>query len=346
MKKLLIFIIICVLCATTAASAGTQRKTVIQAHRGAASVAPENTLAAFRAAREIGAEGIETDIRMTRDHRLVLRHDDAIDSTSDGHGSISEMTLAELKACDFGSWYGGEYAGEAILTLEEFLDAARELDFRVINLEMKPQSAEKDLYVRLVADTILNSGLADRVMVSSFDASLLKALKAYAPDLAVALLTIPNLSAISAIRFADYVPADKPLSEYTLQDVQRIPKLIPTLLRSYGVRGDTLEEVMLDVVREIAAMAPEGMVWSEAEQLIRAQTDLIRYVDSLDFPIDYLNCHYSTLTDRLIKAMRARGIGVNVWTPDDEKTLEKALSLRPDGIVTNAPELALRLRDQ
>ena len=114
------------------------QKTMIQAHAGASQLAPENTLAAFRAAKAAGADGFETDVRMTKDQCLVINHDDSIDLTSDGQGNISDMTLAELKQLDFGAWFGPEFEGERILTLEECLSAAKDLDFEIVNLELKP----------------------------------------------------------------------------------------------------------------------------------------------------------------------------------------------------------------
>ncbi len=319
---------------------------LIQAHRGASYLAPENTLSAFRAAYALGADGIETDIRMTRDRQLVLRHEDAIDLTSSGHGNISEMTLEELKRLDFGAWYGEEFAGETIPSFDEFLEAAKEWDFQVLNLEMKPLASDTRLFVQLTADAILRSGLGDKVTVSSFDARLLKEMKRYAPSIPVALLTVPNLSAISLFRLSDYFPQEKPLSEYTLDDVKKVPAAVSVILRGFGAKGNTPAGIVLDVIKGVAAVVPEGSSWTDAEQLIREQANLIKYVDSLDFQIDYLNCHYSTLTGKLIAAMHERGIGVNVWTPDTERDLEKVLALKPDGIITNQPENALRIRDQ
>ena len=322
------------------------RRTLIQAHRGASSIAPENTMAAFHMAKAIGADGIEMDIRMTKDHQLVLRHEDEIGFTSDSHGLISEMTLDELKAVDFGQWYGPEYAGETILTLEETLRVAKELDFQTLNLEMKPIGVNKKEFVHAIADVIEQSGLTERVMVSSFDSGLLKEMKRYAPNISVALLTIPNLSALSLIHLSDYLPGDKPLAELTAEDVTDMPGMVPMLLSGFGARGNSPEEILIDVIKGIAAIAPEGSSWNDVEALIFEQMNLILYVDALDFRIDYLNCHYSTLTEELMTAMHERGIGVNVWTPDTKSTLENALALNVDGIITNKPEMALALRDQ
>ena len=322
---------------------GAASATLIQAHAGASRLAPENTRAAFFAAKKVGADGVETDIRMTGDHRLVLRHDDAIDGTSNGHGNISEMTLDELKAYDFGSWYGREFAGEPILTLEEFLQIAKELDFKVINLEMKPTSGDRELFVHLLADSVAHSGLADRIIVSSFDGGLLHLMKEYAPEVHVALLTVPNLSAISMLNLSKYLPAEKALADYTPEDLQNVPAAIAMALRAFGVHGDTPEEIILGVAKDIADIAPLNTTWRDVEAAIQDQKNLPQYVERLDFTPDYLNCHYNCLSQKLMDAMRARNIKVNVWTPDTEFWLKNALSFRPDGIITNQPEMALKL---
>ena len=93
------------------------------------------------------------------------------------------------------------------------------------------------------------------------------------------------------------------------------------------------------------SVVPRGAIWNEAEKLIREQADLIQYVDELDYQIDCLNCHYSTLTSKLIDAMHERGIAVNAWTPDTEGELERVIALGPDGIITNEPGKALDIRN-
>jgi glycerophosphoryl diester phosphodiesterase len=91
------------------------------AHRGASGYAPENTAAAFDLAIEMRADAIETDVQATADGYLVLVHDTAIDRTSNGSGSVADHTLADLRSLDFGSWFGKEFAGQRIVTLEEAL---------------------------------------------------------------------------------------------------------------------------------------------------------------------------------------------------------------------------------
>ncbi len=95
-------------------------------HRGGAfGWAPDNTLAALNLAFAQGAAGVEVDVRMTGDGKVVCFHDSTVDRTTDGFGDLSSYTLAQLKALDAGSWYDATFAGERVPTLEEALTAAK-----------------------------------------------------------------------------------------------------------------------------------------------------------------------------------------------------------------------------
>lgn len=104
-------------------------------HRGTMKFAPENTLAAFDKAIEMGARAVEMDVRMTADGEFVIMHDATVDRTTNGRGLVSRMTLAEIKALDAGSWFGPDFAGERAPTLREALRhvkgrAAVDIDFK------------------------------------------------------------------------------------------------------------------------------------------------------------------------------------------------------------------------
>ncbi len=91
----------------------------VVAHRGAATKAPENTLAAIRAGVRSGARFVEVDVQQSADGELVLLHDRTLDRTSDGRGPVNEMTLEELRRLDAGSWFSPEFSGEPLPTLEQ-----------------------------------------------------------------------------------------------------------------------------------------------------------------------------------------------------------------------------------
>lgn len=92
------------------------------AHRGASAYAPENTLAAFALAEEMGADWFELDCRLTKDHEIVVIHDDTLDRTTNGSGSVRESTLDEIKQLDAGSWFGEKWRAEPVPTLKQAFD--------------------------------------------------------------------------------------------------------------------------------------------------------------------------------------------------------------------------------
>ncbi|MEE2753953.1 MAG: glycerophosphodiester phosphodiesterase family protein [Candidatus Latescibacterota bacterium] len=94
------------------------------AHRGASGqgLAPENTLASFEKAIEVGVDAVEIDVHLTADNRVVVIHDKAVDRTTDGSGLVDRMTLDEIRELSAGSWYDKQFASERIHTLEETLD--------------------------------------------------------------------------------------------------------------------------------------------------------------------------------------------------------------------------------
>lgn len=155
------------------------------AHRGASGIAPENTLAAFRKAVELGAGFIETDLQLSRDARLVCLHDDTLDRTTDGRGPVSARTLEELRRLDAGRWFRpsskhetANFAGERIPTIEDVLAFGREHEIG-LHLEIKtegPSGAEHAIVGALHA-----SGEVARSVVISFDVSTLKRVRQLDP---------------------------------------------------------------------------------------------------------------------------------------------------------------------
>ncbi len=149
----------------------------IVGHRGASGHAPENTLAAFRRAVELGATFIETDLQLSRDTRLVAIHDETLDRTTNGSGPAHALTLAELRELDAGSWFDAAFAGERIPTVEEILSFARENDV-AFYLEIKPSAWGVE---HALAAAIREAGEAARVVVLSFDAGTLAAVRRIEP---------------------------------------------------------------------------------------------------------------------------------------------------------------------
>lgn len=164
------------------------KKVLIQAHRGASAYAPENTLPAFQMAVDMGADGIECDIHMSKDGQFVVCHDTTVDRVSNGSGAIADMTLREIKALDFGSSFSEKYRGVTAPTLDEMLVVVGGM--KVINIEIKRFEHEMGLVqaLTLFHGCLEKHGVLDRVIVSSFDAEALSALKRLYPDMPICLL--------------------------------------------------------------------------------------------------------------------------------------------------------------
>jgi glycerophosphoryl diester phosphodiesterase len=159
------------------------------AHRGASGHAPENTLAAFRLAVEMGARFIETDLQLTRDARIVAMHDATVDRTTSGRGRVSKMTLAELRGLDAGAWFlsddGRSFKGERVPTLDEILQFASGEDV-AFYLELKPTQMWG--MEPALAGALKASGELARAVVISFDGAVLATVRQAEPLLMTGLL--------------------------------------------------------------------------------------------------------------------------------------------------------------
>ena len=147
---------------------------LILGHRGARGHAPENTMASFQAALDMGADGIELDVQMTKDGKVVVCHDHSLERTSNGSGWLVEHTREELRALDFGSWFSPQFAGEKIPTLREVLQWAAATRL-IVNVEIKNGPVIYEGIEEKVSALIRECRMVDRVIVSSFyHPSLLK----------------------------------------------------------------------------------------------------------------------------------------------------------------------------
>ena len=160
---------------------------LILGHRGASAYAPDNTRAAFELAAEMGADGVETDIHLTKDGIPVIQHNYEINRNSNGKGFVEQMTYEELLQFDFGSWKGEEFKGEKILTLDECLDIA-EKKMNFINLELKQTMHLDAPIVEKTIECIKKHKMVDRVLISSFDHELLKKTQLLCPEVLIGAL--------------------------------------------------------------------------------------------------------------------------------------------------------------
>jgi glycerophosphoryl diester phosphodiesterase len=154
----------------------------IAGHRGHSAAAPENTLAAFRKARELGGAGVtcETDLSLTSDGEFVLIHDETVDRTTDGHGLVRNMTSSEIAKLDAGKWFGPEFEGERVPSLRQALQLARDLGI-IYQVELKIYDRNEVFFPKLRA-IIDELDCADLLQFSSFDFVQLRELKKAIPE--------------------------------------------------------------------------------------------------------------------------------------------------------------------
>ncbi len=162
-------------------------------HRGAAAIAPENTLASFRAGVEAGADAVEIDVQLSSDGHLVLLHDHMLDRTTSGRGDVRSWTWEALRRLDAGSWFSSGFAGERIPDLDEAIAAVRGRSSLVVEIKARADSGEEspspaDLDT---ADAVLaaldRSGGFDRVTLSCAHWSLLASIASRRPRPKLAL---------------------------------------------------------------------------------------------------------------------------------------------------------------
>lgn len=157
------------------------------AHRGASGECPENTLAAFRRALEIGVDMIEFDVHLSRDGVPVVIHDDDVRRTAGGGpGLVKDMTLAELRRLDAGAWKDPRFAGERIPTLEETLALCR--GRCEVNVELKTHPEPYPGIERAAHDLLGRLGMRADATVSSFNWDTLDRYRALDPEMRLGLL--------------------------------------------------------------------------------------------------------------------------------------------------------------
>ncbi len=157
------------------------------AHRGSSAICPENTMAAFAKGLEQGATGIETDVQMTKDGRLVLIHDESVARTTGAEGLVKDYTYDELAKLDAGSWFGAVFQGERIPLLEELLELTKNHG-TIVNIELKNGSIQYPELEKRVIETVRHYNMSEQIVISSFNHYSLVECKHIDPEIRTGLL--------------------------------------------------------------------------------------------------------------------------------------------------------------
>lgn len=190
----------------------TQRnhKPLVIAHRGASGLAPENTLAAFKTAIALGADGVEMDVQLSADNRVVVMHDARVNRTTNATGNVADFTANHLAGLDAGAWFdrrlairprvramaerasdmargnGLKFSGEHVPTLEAALALLASADLRRVYIELKGNHKEKQPLLEATLALVREFQMEQSATLLSFDHNIVKQAKQLAPDIRTA----------------------------------------------------------------------------------------------------------------------------------------------------------------
>lgn len=254
---------------------------IVLAHRGGSLIAPENSMAAFKKAAELGVHGFEIDIRLTKDEEIIVFHDEYIDRVTDGTGRVADFNLSDLKAFDLGYHFLNEQQeyeyrglGESVITLRELF---QEFPQMLINIDMKdsPETYEGSLIPSKLWRLIDEMSAQNRVVVTSFHDEQIDRFNLYAQN------SVALGAGESEVR--------KAYAAYTSQ-----------FGHLYHPRADV---VQIPIKSGVFPLDGEGF---------------IQFLTNLNVPVHY-------------------------WTIDDPQTMERLLQSGAKGIITDRPDLAMKL---
>ena len=296
----------------------------LQGHRGARGLAPENTLAGFVRALEIGVTTLETDLAVTKDGVLVLSHDPVFNAdvvrAADGTWlippipPINSLTLAELKAYDVGRIKpGSKYAqqfpdqrpvdGARVPTLVELFDLAKASGKTPrFNIETKlspdkpGEAPDPETFARVVVDAVRAAGLSNRTTIQSFDWRTLIAARKLAPDIETVCLT-----AASTLKDRGVNGERRPSAWLAGLDPAAFAGSVPALAKAAGcgIWSPRFAELTSDLVAEAHALGLKVVPWT-----VNAPADMARVID---MKIDGLITDYP---DRARDVLAAKGIAL------------------------------------
>jgi len=241
------------------------KKTQIYAHKGASKVAPENSMSAFKKAKELGADGLEIDVMFSKDGHIMVHHDFTLGRCEEGVGRVKDYTYFELRKLDIGSKFSEEFKGEKMPSIEETLKFCKENNL-LLNIELKTGSPYDAGIEEKIVEIVEKYEMNESVIYSSFN-------------------------------------------HYSLLFIKKISKSA-----------------------KVAALTQSMMVnpWE--------------YLKLHD--IDGLHPHYLSINDKIVSKMNNKNLFVNPYTIDSEEYLKKMFKCKVDAVITNVPDLAIKLRDE
>lgn len=236
----------------------------IFAHRGAKSVAPENTLPAFQRALAMGVDGIELDVHCSKDGRLVVIHDETLEGTTNGTGKVGAYTVAQLAKIDAGSHFSAAFAGVGIPTLDEVFDLVG--NRCLVNVELKSEDPNGGDQAEPLIAMIAARNLYDQVIVSSFNPPSLIKMRALAPKIQLGLLYY--LPMPSFLRDAWFSPIMRPEAIHPMHTL--IDEELMAWAKAYGCVVNTWTVNEVAEAKRLAALGVNVIMSDVPDQIMAA----------------------------------------------------------------------------
>jgi len=293
-------------CATTWQAGAPAGAIDVIAHRGASAYAPENTLAAFALAAEMKADWFELDCTLSEDGEVIVIHDNSVDRTTNGEGRVSRLSLAQLKQLDAGTWKAAEFAGERLPTLGESLDLAKELQIGVY-VEIKNSHDDSSVMNKIIA---MSEGH------HRFRPSVKRQL----------------LSMIRDSGSRNFVLTQKSIEAIRERDMER-----QAVIQSFS-------PIICTVARLEAPEIRTELLGGKDDEKPHRWPMYVRWAELME--VDGFNTNNGTLDEVLLAQFHADKMTAAVWTIDDEDDMRRLAQWGVDAIITNKPDVCLRVLEE
>jgi len=290
-------------CATTYRAGAPAGAIDVIAHRGASAYAPENTLASFALAKDLGADWFELDCTLTKDDQVIVIHDDTVDRTTDGKGEVASFSLEELRKLDAGSWKDPKFTGERLPTLAEALDLAKA---RQIGVYIEIKNSDDD------------NGTMGKV------SEMAGARETLTPEMKRKMMALIRASGSRNLELARKV--------IDLVREQRMKRQV--VIQSFS-------PIICAIVLSEAPELRTELLASKDEKKPERWPLVLRWASFVD-PRGF-NVYEMTLDPELLATWHHRGKTMAIWTVDDEADMRRLAQWGVDSIITDKPDVCLQV---
>lgn len=229
---------------------GERKQVENVAHRGATGYAPENTIAGFDLAVKMKADYIEIDLQRSKDGKLVVIHDTAVDRTTDGIGKVGDLTFEQLRSLDAGSWKAEQFAGEQIPTFEEILDRYHGKIGILIELkapELYPGIEEQ--VAAALKERNLHKPQNEKIIIQSFNFESMKKMDKLLPKVPIGVLTSnrSHTTAEALQEFSTYADWFNPSYGIVTEELVNNVHALDMQIGSWTVRNQEAADFLFDM---------------------------------------------------------------------------------------------------